>query len=222
MHLLQEIRLHEPPVTAGTLADAMQVSERTIYRDIESLRESGARIEGEAGYGYTLIESPELPPLRFSHEEIEALVLGLREVKAVADPSLAKAADHALAKLNSSLPPRHKKHLQHAVLYAKRFHARPKITIDPAQIRYAAWHELAIDIEYRDASQILSTRRVYPLSIVYLDASLVLLSFCCLRRATRAFRLDRIKSLSITDENFRPRRVSLLREAVKDVRNTEI
>jgi len=202
MQLLQEIRLHEPPVTADTLANAMQVSERTIYRDIDTLREAGAKIEGTA-------------------EEIEALVLGLREVQAVGDPSLAKAADHALAKLNGSLPPRYKKHLQHAVLHAKRFHPRPKLTIDPADIRYAAWHEQAIDIEYSDAEGVFSKRRVYPLSIVYLDASLVLLSYCCLRKATRVFRLDRIRTLSITDCSFRPKRVALLRTAIKDVQNSD-
>lgn len=219
MQLLQEIRLHEPPVTADTLAHVMKVSERTIYRDVDTLRKAGAKIEGAAGYGFTLIESPELPPLSFSHEEIEALVLGLREVQAVADPALAKAAKHALAKLNGALPPGYKTHLQHAVLYAKRFQQRPKVIIDPAVIRKAAWNEQVIEIEYTDVNQSNSLRRIYPLSIVYLDTSLVLLSYCCLRRATRAFRLDRIKSVMITDETFRPRRVSLLRKAMLDVRN---
>lgn len=216
--LLQELRLHSPPVTADVLAEAMGVSQRTIYRDIESLRQAGAIIDGAAGYGYTLTEDPALPPQIFTHEEIEALVLGLREVQAVADPSLAKAAEHALAKLHGSLPPRLQVHLTHNVLHAKRFKTRPEISIDPALIRKAAWQELALDIEYKDAKGQPSSRRIYPLSIVFLDESLVLISYCCLREGTRVFRLDRITSLSLTDESFQPRRVRLLSKALKEIR----
>lgn len=219
--LLQELRLHSPPITANVLAEAMAVSERTIYRDIESLREAGAIIDGAAGYGYTLTEDPALPPQIFTHEEIEALVLGLREVQAVADPSLAKAAEHALAKLHGSLPPRLQAHLKHSVLHAKRFKARPTIAIDPALIRKAAWQELALDMEYKDAKGDASSRRIYPLSIVFLDESLVLISYCCLRKGTRVFRLDRIISLSLTDESFQPRRVKLLSQALKEIRAPE-
>jgi len=221
IQLLQEIRLHEPPVTAETLAEAMSVSERTIYRDIETLRESGAVIEGAAGYGFSLTEDPALPPQIFTREEIEALVLGLREVQAVADPALAKAAKHALAKLHGTLPPRLRNHLKHSVLHAIRFQERPALQIDPALIRQAAWQEVAIDIDYSDGKGMNSSRRVYPLSIVYLDSSLVLLSYCCLRKATRVFRLDRINSVCISDESFHPNRVKLLRTAVKDVRRVE-
>jgi len=221
IQLLQEIRLHEPPVTAETLARAMAVSERTIYRDIESLREAGAIIEGASGYGFSLTEDPALPPQIFTREEIEALVLGLREVQAIADPSLAKAAEHALAKLHGTLPPRLKNHLKHSVLHAKRFRERPTLRIDPALIRQAAWQEVAIDIEYRDAKDRQSSRRLYPLSIVYLDNSLVLLSYCCLRKATRVFRLDRMDAITLTDESFHPNRVKLLRKAVEEVRKSD-
>ena len=130
--------MHEPPVTAELLADAMGVTERTIYRDVEALREAGAVIEGAAGYGYTLTEDPALPPQIYSHQEIEALVLGLKEVQAIADPALAKAARHALAKLKGSLPPRLQRHLKHSVLHVKRFKPRPKISVDPTLIREAA------------------------------------------------------------------------------------
>jgi len=221
IQLLQEIRLHEPPVTAETLAHAMSVSERTIYRDIETLRESGAIIEGAAGYGFSLTEHPELPPQIFTREEIEAVVLGLREVQAVADPSLASAAKHALAKLHGTLPPRLKHHLKHSVLHAKRFRDRPLLRIDPALIRQAAWQEIAIDIDYRDVRGKKSSRRVYPLSIVFLDSSLVLLSYCCLRKATRVFRLDRIDSVTMSDESFHPDRVKLLRKAVEEVQKED-
>jgi len=117
IQLLHELRMYSPPVTAQTLAEAMAVSERTIYRDIDALRAAGAVIDGEAGFGYTLTEDPALPPQMFSHDEIEALVLGLREVREIADPALATAAESALAKLRATLPDRLKSRLEHAVLY---------------------------------------------------------------------------------------------------------
>jgi len=206
--------MHAPPVTAQLLADAMAVSERTIYRDIDALRAAGAVIDGEAGFGYTLTEDPALPPQMFSHDEIEALVLGLREVREIADPALATAAESALAKLRATLPDRLKSRLEHAVLYAKRFHERPVITIDPAQIRKAAWDEIALDIDYIDQNDQATKRRVYPLSIIYFDQTNVLLAWCCLRQADRVFRLDRIQSIETTSESFRPNRVSLLRDAI--------
>lgn len=214
IQLLHELRLHAPPVTAQSLAEAMAVSERTIYRDIDALRSAGAVIDGEAGFGYTLTEDPALPPQMFSHDEIEALVLGLREVREIADPALAKAAESALAKLRATLPSRLKSRLEHAVLYAKRFQDRPEITIDPAEIRKAAWDEVALDIAYVDQHEKASHRRIYPLSIIYFDQTLVLLAWCCLRQADRTFRLDRIRTVSATNESFRPNRVSLLRDAI--------
>ncbi len=206
--------MHKPPVTAQLLSEAMAVSERTIYRDIDALRNAGAVIDGEAGFGYTLTEDPALPPQMFSHDEIEALVLGLREVREIADPALATAAESALAKLRATLPDRLKSRLEHAVLFAKRFHERPEIAIDPAQIRTAAWDEMAIDLEYEDQDGHATNRRVYPLSIIYFDKTLVLLAWCCMRKADRMFRLDRIKSISLSDESFRPQRVPMLRDAI--------
>jgi len=217
IRLLHEIRLHRPPVTAAVLAQALDVSERTIYRDIDALRVAGARIDGEAGFGYTLTEDPALPPQMFSHAEIEALVLGLREVREVADPPLAKAAQSALAKLRATLPDRLKSHLENSVLYAKRMRPRPDLIIDPAMVRDAAWNELALDIRYEDVNEMITARRVYPLSIVFMDYSLVLIAWCCLRKADRVFRLDRILEAHRTDESFRPHRVSLLRDAMERI-----
>ena len=102
--LMQALRNLPLPATAGALAQETGVSQRTIYRDIDSLRALGAVIDGEAGFGFTLIEDATLPPLGFVPEEIEALVVGLREVMEVGDPSLAEAAQSALSKLRARLP----------------------------------------------------------------------------------------------------------------------
>ena len=114
--LMQALRNHRPPVTAALLAAETGVSERTLYRDIEALRGLGAVIDGTAGYGYALTEDPALPPMMFNDEEIEALVLGLRDVQAIGDPALAKAAGNALTKLQARLPSAQAHRLKHAVL----------------------------------------------------------------------------------------------------------
>jgi predicted DNA-binding transcriptional regulator YafY len=114
--LMQALRNHSPPVTAAVLAMETDVSERTLYRDIDALRGLGAVIDGTAGYGYALTEDPSLPPMMFNDEEIEALVLGLRDVQAIGDPALAKAAGNALAKLQARLPSTQAHRLKHAVL----------------------------------------------------------------------------------------------------------
>ena len=102
--LMQVLRSLPPPATAEQLADEMNVSVRTIYRDVDTLRGLGAVIDGAAGFGFTLIEDASLPPLGFDEEEIEALVVGLREVMAVGDPALADAARNAMSKLRARLP----------------------------------------------------------------------------------------------------------------------
>ena len=213
---LQSLRRLSPPVTAAVLAQDLGVSLRTVYRDVEELRGLGAVIDGTAGFGYVLTEDPSLPPLTFSDEEIEALVLGLREVREIADPALAEAADNALLKLRARLAPGQSRRLEHAVLTAKRFHARPEIGIDTRRLRQAAWDEMAVDIDYSDAADRVTQRRVYPLSIVYFDTTLCLMAWCCLREAFRAFRLDRIRRLEVSAESFRPRRIPLLRDCLRE------
>ena len=108
--------------TARQLAEALEVSERTVYRDIRDLLVAGVPIQGEAGVGYVLDRSYELPPLMFDEEEIEALVLGARIVRAWADKKLARAAEEALQKIETVLPPRLKSRLAESALMAPGFH----------------------------------------------------------------------------------------------------
>ncbi|MEL7283383.1 MAG: YafY family protein [Pseudomonadota bacterium] len=212
LQLMQCLRTFPPPVKAHALSEELGVSLRTIYRDIESLRRSGALIDGEAGYGYTLQEDPALPPMMFSRDEMEALVLGLREVVQVADPVLAKAAENALSKLKASLPERMRAEFEHAVLYAKRFYCRPEIRIDIEQLRHATRNEQVIELDYTDAEERRTIRTVQPLAIVFFDRSLVVMAWCELREDYRSFRIDRIREMTVTERSFRPRRVAMLRE----------
>ena len=211
LQLMQCLRTLPPPVQAHRLAEELGVSLRTVYRDIESLRRAGALIDGAVGLGYTLQEDPALPPMMFSRDEMEALVLGLREVREVGDPVLAAAASNALSKLRASLPARMRSEFQHAVLYAKRFVKRPEIAIDIAALRHAAREEYAVEIAYRDQHGKDTERSVLPLAIVYMDQTLVLLAWCNLRIDYRVFRIDRIRELTVSGDSFRPRRVAMLR-----------
>lgn len=209
---MQQLRSSHPPVRAEDLSNELNVSIRSIYRDIETLRASGAIIDGEAGFGYTLVEDPALPPMMFSRDEMEALVLGLKEVHQIADPVLANAATDALAKIKACLPERMKIQFEHSILHAKRFHKRPDISIDIAKLRQATRDEFEISMHYEDADGNKSERSIKPLSFVFMDQSLVLLAWCNLREDFRAFRVDRIASFETLSTSFRPRRVSMLRE----------
>lgn len=221
LQLMQLLRLLPAPVQAAQLSAELGVSLRTIYRDVESLRRAGAIIDGAAGFGYTLVEDTAMPPMLFNVDETEALVLGLREVIEVGDPVLADAARNALAKLAASLPDRLSRQMQNAVLSAKRFHTRPEITVDVALIRQAARAEQAIHIHYGDAKGARTERTLWPLSIIFMDQTLMLLAKCQLRQDFRAFRVDRISDLQITEQSFRPHRTSLLRDALARLQDEE-
>jgi predicted DNA-binding transcriptional regulator YafY len=217
--LLHLIRGLTPPVTAARLADAMEVSLRTIYRDIDSLRAAGARIEGEAGLGYTMTEDPALPPQTFTHIEIEALVLGLADVRQRGDADLSNAASDALTKILATLPERQQRQANHAVSLVHRFEKPFQADINMIGLREALWAEEAIDIIYRDKADNITSRRIYPLAIAYHDRAVMLLAWCCIRADFRMFHAYRIQSYAKSGESFRPRRVPLLRDYIAQLKD---
>jgi predicted DNA-binding transcriptional regulator YafY len=210
--LLQAMRVLPSPVTAAQLAAETGVSLRSLYRDIDSLRAAGARIEGERGVGYRLTEDYSLPPQNFDRLEIEALAVGLAEVQHLGDPALAAAARSVRAKVAATLPDDREQYLFHAVsrVYRPdgRFPATPQMPI----IREACWREEALDIAYTDRDGSPSRRTILPLSIVYTEASLAILAWCRLRDDFRIFMITRIGDVQPTGESFRPRRAALLRD----------
>lgn len=216
--MMTALRRLPAPVRAVQLADELEVSLRTVYRDIDALRGLGAVIDGEAGFGYTLIEDAALPPLGFEDDELEALVLGLRDVAVIGDPALAKAAQSALAKLTARVPPRQAHRLQHAILDARRFTRPAPPRIDVAYLRAATWAEESVRFAYTDAKGAESVREVDPLGIVYMQETNMLMAWCHLREDFRAFRLDRMDALARTGHSFRPRRVPMLRAYTERLR----
>ena len=216
--LLTALRTLPQPVTAARLAEETEVSQRTLYRDIDTLRAGGALIDGAAGLGYTLTEDPALPPQMFTRLEVEALVLGLAEVRLAGDPALARAAGAALAKITATLPERVQRQAIHAVQQTYRFEKRPPAPAHLAVIREACWDERALDISYTDREGGSTDRVVWPLSVVFLDRTLMLLAWCTLRQGFRRFKLDQVGRVQITSVSFRPRRVPLLREFLKQLK----
>lgn len=217
LRLLTALRMLPPPVTAARLATETEVSERTIYRDIETLRAGGALIDGAAGVGYNLTEDPALPPQMFTRLEVEALVLGLAEVRQMGDPALVKAAEMAMSKIVATLPERVQRHAVHAVSRSVKFQIRAAPPAHVALLREASWAEQEISMAYLDVNGALTQRRIWPLAIVYFDQTLMCLAWCCLRQDFRRFHLDRMQNVALTGISFRPRRVPMLRDYIAKV-----
>lgn len=218
MRLMQALRSLPAPVTAGRLAEETEVSVRSLYRDIASLRAAGAQIEGTPGFGYVLTEDLALPPMRFTRIEIEALAAGLSIVEAGGDPEIRRAAADALAKVRAGMAEREQSQMLHAVTRVYRARPAEETVRDLSMIREASWKETAIEIDYSDKDGTATTRRIWPLAIVWQEQTFVVLAWCCLRQDFRMFRPDRMRAIRPASESFRPRRVVLLRDYVARLR----
>lgn len=216
--LLAALRALPAPVTAARLAEETGVSLRQLYRDIDALRSGGALIDGAAGYGYTLTEDPALPPQMLTRLEVEALTVGLAEVRLAGDPALGKAADSALAKIIATLPDRVQAQALHTAHQVYRYERRAAAPAHLAVVREAIWEECGLHITYRDKAGAETSRRIWPLSVVFLDRSLLCLSYCHLRQDFRRFHLAEMTAVTRLPESFRPRRVPLLRQMLAQIR----
>jgi predicted DNA-binding transcriptional regulator YafY len=208
LDLIQVLRRYRRPVRGAQLADELGVSLRTIYRDIQMLSTKGAPIEGEAGLGYVLRPGFTVPPLMFSSDEIDALVLGSGMVARAADPALAKAARNALAKIAAVLPAGRHDETSASGVAAGRVTSAEKDRVDMAPIRNAIRKEHKIWIAYADESGRRTERRIWPISLTFCERVRLLAAWCELREAYRQFRTDRIVGFTETLDRYpRPRRV---------------
>ncbi|MCO7555633.1 helix-turn-helix transcriptional regulator [Metapseudomonas otitidis] len=212
LDLLQILRRHRYPVAGHVLADELGISLRTLYRDIATLQQQGAHIEGGAGLGYVLRPGFELPPLMFSMEEIEALVLGMRWVGRRADRRLMGAARDVLAKVGAVLPPALREELETSTLLIGPAPASDVPDALLEQVRDAIRREHRVQLGYRDADGQASQRVVWPFALGYFEQARVLVAWCELRQATRHFRLDRVEALRDLGQRYPRRRQVLLRE----------
>ncbi len=193
-------------VTAAMLAERLEVSERTIYRDIADLQSTGVPIDGEAGVGYIMRQGYDLPPLMFSRDEIVALVTGARLARAWGGASVARAAEEALIKIEAVLPDSEKSRISKTEIHAPEFMMSQDNRNRFDLLERAADEKMILQINYLDVNGSATGRRVQPLGLWFWGKVWTLAAWCELRTDFRTFRLDRIESILETGEGFRPER----------------
>lgn len=212
LDLIQVLRRHRWPVSGAALARELEVSLRTLYRDIDALKQQGARIDGEPGVGYILRPGFMLPPLMFSEDEIEALVLGSRWVAERADKPLAQAAANALAKIAAVLPDDLKESLNAETTLIGPGEPVAVGDSELPAIRAAIRAERKLRIDYQDQGGIRSRRVIWPMAVAFFDRARIVVAWCELRQGFRHFRTDRIVALRAGDKRYPRRRAALLKE----------
>jgi predicted DNA-binding transcriptional regulator YafY len=197
------LRNRRTVLTAKQMSEHLRVSERTIYRDIQSLSLSGVPIEGEAGVGYRLSHRYQLPPLMFDREEVEALLLGARMVSSWGDTDMAIHANQAIQKILAVLPD----HLRHSdenlpLLVPTMEGVQKFYTAHSQPMREAIRLRQRVAIDYVRADEQHSSRTIEPLGLIFWGKVWTLVAWCQLRNDYRTFRLDRIQTMVVSDENF--------------------
>jgi predicted DNA-binding transcriptional regulator YafY len=200
--IIQALRGRSKPLTAAALAERLEVTTRTIYRDIAVLQARRIPIEGEAGVGYVLRKGFDLPPLMFTLEEIESIALGAQLVRRLRDPKLQQAAEGVLSKVSIALPA-----ALRDVLTSPRFRVSacgvPRPTaVNLAEIRAAIHDCRKVRISYIDEKGRRSQRTVRPVAMVYYSDVTLVAGWCEHREDYRHFRLDRIEKFVLLEENF--------------------
>jgi predicted DNA-binding transcriptional regulator YafY len=212
LDLIQHLRSYRRPISGALLAEALGISLRTLYRDIGTLNAQGAHIDGEPGVGYVLRPGFMLPPLMFSEEEIEAIVLGSRWVADRADAALSAAARNALAKIAAVLPQDLKTSLDTSSLLIGPGKPIAAGDSELPVIRQAIRDERKLRIRYLDKNGGDSRRTIWPFALGFFERVRVVVAWCEMRQDFRHFRTDRISKLLVTDKRYPRRRQVLLKD----------
>ncbi|MBF9232494.1 helix-turn-helix transcriptional regulator [Microvirga alba] len=201
--IIQTLRLAEAPVTAAQMAASLKVTPRSIYRDIAALQAMQVPIQGGRGIGYLLRSGFDLPPLMFSIEETEAMVLALALLERTGDVALKQAARRAHQKIAAAMPPPLRQTLGTKTLYAWGAVAPSSDGIDLAMVRGAIRDEQKIELAYRDEQGHASRRTIRPVAIIYYSETANIVAWCELRQAFRNFRVDRVEASALIDSFFK-------------------
>jgi predicted DNA-binding transcriptional regulator YafY len=208
--IIQILRRGRGPHTADRIAEELETSKRTVYRDIAALLAQRVPIRGEAGVGYVLEDGFDLPPLALTPDEIEAAVLGAQWVAVHGDPVLARAAQDLRAKLMASVPERLRPLLLDPALGPSPYRHPIADPLDLAQVRVAIHAGRKLRLRYGDVGGAVTERIVWPIAIGYLDYARMLVAWCELRRDFRHFRADRVQEAVFLEDRF-PERSAVLR-----------
>ena len=200
--IIQSLRTAPHPVTAAALAGKLEVTVRTIYRDIAALQASRVPIEGAPGLGYVLRRGFDLPPLMFTGEEADAIAIGVRLLRRLRDPKLQDAAESVLAKLAAVVPAALQSQIAAAPVYVSEGSAVAPAGIDPAELRRAIHQARKIAISYVDETERRTRRTICPVAMAYYVDVTLIGAWCELRNDFRNFRVDRVIDADILDERF--------------------
>ena len=207
--IIQILRRHQKPVTADAIAEELETSKRTVYRDIADLVGQRAPIRGEAGVGYILEDGFDLPPLMLTPDEIEAAVLGAQMVAARGDPVLRRAAEDLIAKIGAVIPENLRPLVvEPATRAAPNWKATPD-NIDMAGVRQQIRAGRKLVLTYRDEQERETRRVVWPFAIGYYETTRLIMCWCELRTDFRSFRTDRVTAAIFTEERYPDRPASL-------------
>jgi predicted DNA-binding transcriptional regulator YafY len=208
--IVQILRRHRTPVTAEMLAEELEVSRRSVYRDVAALMAQRVPVRGAAGIGYILDEGFDLPPLMLTPEEAEAAALGAQWVVVHGDPDLARAARDLIAKIAAVTPPETRRLLDDPPTRTPPARNAAPVLIDVAPLRTAIRTGNKVRLTYRDEKGDESERTIWPVLIGYREETRVLVAWCELRDDFRSFRLDRAIAADVLEERA-PVRPGVLR-----------
>jgi predicted DNA-binding transcriptional regulator YafY len=200
--IIQRLRTARGPMTAAALAEELEVTVRTVYRDVATLQARRVPIEGAAGIGYMLRRGFDLPPLMFTIEEIEAIAVGARLVSRTGDPGLQDAAESVLSKVTVVLPERLRAQLAAAPFFVSASGAPVAERVDLAEVRQAIRDERKLWIAYADEHGARSERVIWPIAVAYYVQATLVGAWCELRRDYRHFRADRITAMTVLEERY--------------------
>ncbi len=207
--ILQTLRAARGPTTAAALAATMEVSARTIYRDIATLQARRIPITGEAGVGYVLHREFSLPPLMFTIDEVEAIAIGARMLTRTGDRGMMAAARSVLAKVSLAVPAGLREHLAAPPLFVSSRGAA--VPSDLTAVRDAIRRRRKLLLDYRDEKGRPSRRRIWPAAIAYGVEATLIAAWCELRGDFRHFRADRVRGVALLEESIPVEGTVLLR-----------
>ena len=209
--IIQILRRSRHPVTAAALAGELEVSKRTVYRDMADLIGQRVPIEGEAGLGYVLEAGFDMPPMMLTPDEIEAVILGAQLVARLPDPLLASAARDLVAKIASVVPEHLRPFIVEPSVAAKPTDEPPASNVEMRPLRAAIREGLKLRLRYRTEAGDVTERTVWPVVLGYAETRSLLIAWCELREGFRHFRTDRIIGAEVLDVPYAARRSDLRR-----------
>lgn len=200
--VIQTLRSAKRPITAQQLSDQLEVSLRTIYRDIAELQAQNIPIEGEAGIGYVLRKGYDMPPLMLTPDELEAALLGAQWVAERGDKKLSDGAKSMIEKLNNVIPKHLKPIIDSSVVVAPCLTPAVPDAVDPERLRDAMRSQNKVEIEYSDGAGRASQRTIWPFMLAYFETTKLIVAWCEKRRGFRHFRTDRVMNMNVLDDRF--------------------